>query len=194
MTNNEQFEKGMVGLWDVQLTDMFPEQSTETLCLSYAIYKIMQDIKKYTERLFLTGNIENLPEEILDYLSIEKNTPYYDSDFSIVKKRELLNNGYTWNMMAGTIQGIESLIQIIFGTGKIQEWFDFEDEEKIPGQFGIKINNENVTEDSYVKFLRILRNAKNVSRHLRHVTVNYDATYNLTAISNFNLTDSIIIR
>lgn len=194
MTNNEQFEKGMVGLWDVQLTDMFPEQSTETLCLSYAIYKIMQDIKKYTERLFLTGNIENLPEEILDYLSIEKNTPYYDSDFSIVKKRELLNNGYTWNMMAGTIQGIESLIQIIFGTGKIQEWFDFEDEEKIPGQFDIKINNENVTEDSYVKFLRILRNAKNVSRHLRHVTVNYDATYNLTAISNFNLTDSIIIR
>lgn len=194
MTNHEQFEKGMVGLWDVQLTDMFPEQSTETICLSYAIYKIMQDIKKYTERLFLTGNIENLPEEILDYLSIEKNTPYYDSDFSIVKKRELLNNGYTWNMMAGTIQGIESLIQIIFGTGKIQEWFDFEDEEKIPGQFDIKINNENVTEDSYAKFLRILRNAKNVSRHLRHVTVNYDGTYNLTAISNFNLTDSIIIR
>ena len=68
MINNEQFEKGMVGLWDVQLTDMFPEQSTETVCLSYAVYMAMQDIKKYTERLFLSGNIENLPEEILDYL------------------------------------------------------------------------------------------------------------------------------
>ncbi len=194
MINNEQFEKGMVGLWDVQLTDMFPEQSTETVCLSYAVYMAMQDIKKYTERLFLSGNIENLPEEILDYLAIEKNLPYYDSDFPIEKKRELLSNGYKWNMMAGTVGGIESLIQILFGTGKIQEWFDFSDGERIPGQFDININSENVTEESYEKFSRILRNAKNVSRHLRQVRVNYDSKYGLSAISNFSLADNIIIR
>lgn len=194
MINYEQFEHGMIGLFDVKLTDVFPDKSVETECLSYAVYMIMQQIRKYTERLFIYGNIDNLPGDILDYLAKDRNLPYYDSEFTLEKKRNLIKNSYEWYMKAGTVEGIEELIQILFETGNVMEWFDFSDEEKEKGLFDININSENITADALQRFTNILKNAKNVSRHLRKVNVNYDCSYDLNVVSKGILSDSIIIR
>ena len=194
MINYEQFAHGMIGLFDVKLTDIFPDKSVETECLSYAVYMIMQQIRTYTERLFIYGNIDNLPEDILDYLAKDRNLPYYDSEFTLEKKRNLIKNSYEWYMKAGTVEGIEELIQILFENGNVMEWFDFSDGEKEKGLFDININSENITPDAIQKFTNILKNAKNVSRHLRKVNVNYDCKYDLNVVSKGILSDSIIIR
>lgn len=194
MTNYEQFEKGLKGLFETELTDIFPLSSTEIKCLSYAVHRSMMEIQKYSERIFL-NNIESLPEEVLDYLAKEKNLPYYDSEFSLDVKRKLIQEGDTWYFRAGTVDGVESLIQVIFGNGNIVEWFDFdeEDRETYKGYFDVQVNGSLIGEESVEEFIRILKKAKNVSRWLIKVGENCDSQQQLYIVNRMSFSDSIII-
>lgn len=195
MTNYEQFEKGLKGLFETELTDLFPLSSTEIQCLSYAVHRSMLEIQKYSERIFL-NNIETLPEEVLDYLAKEKNLPYYDSEFPLDVKRKLIQEGDTWYFRAGTVDGIQSLIQAIFGNGNVVEWFNFDEEEReiYKGYFDVQINGSLIGEESVEEFTRILKKAKNVSRWLRKVVANCDSKQQLYVVNRMSFGDSILIE
>lgn len=194
MTNYEQFDRGHKGLFETTLLDLIPsDQSLDAKCTSYAIFKSMQVIRKYSERLCIYANIDNLPEEILDYLAMEWRLLYYDSEFSMATKRELLKNGFHWNMIAGTVGGVEDLIQTIYKSGSVVEWYDFPSEEQVPGTFDIQINGDLISQESVEDFNRLLRKVKNVRSHLRSVIANYDTNHSYQFLGIAKLTEPIII-
>ena len=145
MTNYDNFEHGYKGIMDVRLTDLYPIDSTEIRCLSYVDEVLTAEFQKYTERIVLASNVENLPEPILDYLAIQYRIPYYDSAFDIDKKRALVKEGYQWSMTAGTTDCIRRLTNAIFGNGKVIEWY--EDGTMQEGEFDIEINEKDMTEE-----------------------------------------------
>lgn len=193
MTNYEQFEKGHSGLFETQITDLFPLDSPQICCLSYAVHRSMEMIKKYSERICLRSNIAQLPSDILDYLAREMALPYYDSEFDIETKRRLIEEGYTWHYRAGTVEGVESLICAIFGNGSIVEWFDFDEGERIPGYFDVIVNGSAISDDSVERFNKILKNSKNVSRWLRKVSANCDTGQKVYIVHDVSLTDELVI-
>lgn len=193
MTNYDYFEKGYKGLFETTYLDLVSlDNSIDMQCVSYAIYKSMEVIRKYSERLCFYANLDKLPENVLDYLAIEWRLPYYDSEFSIDTKRRLLLKGFTWNMVAGTVGGVETLIQTIFQSGSVIEWFDFSGENKQPGLFDIKISNDIISPDSVDEFNRILRKIKNTRSHLRNVVANYDTDHEIKMITRCCIAEPII--
>lgn len=194
MTNYDEFTKGYKGLFETELTDLLHDDSLDTRCLSYALKKAMEQLQDYSERIVIHYNIDKLPEEILDYLAVEKQLPYYSGDFDTQLKRDLVKEGMSWYFIAGTKKGVESLIQTIFGSGEIKEWFEFDEEEQEKGTFDINIRNEHITEDAVERFTKILKRAKNVSRHLRKVSENHDTLSPSFVLDTVLLTDEIIIR
>ena len=193
MTNYDEFEKGFKGLFDTELTDLMPDDSIDTRCLSYALKMAMQQLQEYSESIIIHYNVDNMPEELLDYLAVEKALPYYDGSYNIDLKRKLVQEGLSWYFMAGTKKGVEDLIQTIFGSGNIKEWFEFDEPEQNKGTFDIDICGENITPDAVERFTKILKNAKNVSRHLRNVTENHDVLLYSNVRSTLLIPDSIVI-
>lgn len=192
MTNYDFYEKGNKGLFEAQLTDLFPDQSVETQCLSYALYVAMQRIKKYTERLVFRNNLDNLPEDILDYLAYERSLPFYDGSMDLQAKRNLIQSSFLSCQNRGTVQMVEDLIQNIFRTGTVVEWFDFPDSEQTPGLFDVEVD-ETSQEQTFEKFKKVLKNAKNEGRHMRKLGENHDTRYSLQGVSRTYLTEHILV-
>lgn len=194
MTNESFYDQGYLGLFAAELTDIFPDDSTDIQCLSYSLKKAMQMVRRYSERLVLKNNLDNLPDSILDYLAIERAVPFYDTSFNSSVKRQLIRDSYQsfWNR--GTTGMVENLIQSIFSSGEIKEWFDFLPGEQTPGLFDIEIGAEYVSENALETFGRILKDAKNMSRHLRKIGENHDTMIPSPVAFRTFLSDSIHIK
>ena len=102
MTNYNEFEKGFSGLFDTKLVDLLPDDSVDTRCLSYAVKMALQLLQKYSESIVIHYNVENMPEELLDYLAAEKSLPFYDGTYDIALKRRLVQDGLSWYFKAVT--------------------------------------------------------------------------------------------
>ena len=193
MTNYEQFEHGYKGIFEVSLLDLYPSKEFEIQCLSYVDSKLNEEFAKYTERAVLASNVDNLPEEILDLLALQYRIPYYDSDFDIELKRDLVKEGYQWAMTAGTTGCVNRLIQSIFGSGNVIEWYQSQDPDMQEGEFDVEINEKDITEDIVHVFARILKRAKTSHSKLRQVVNNHNMEHDLFAVSRMFVADHLII-
>lgn len=191
MINYDNFEHGYKGIMDVQLTDLYPIDSIEVQCLSYVDKMLTAEYRKFTERIVIASNVDNLPESILDYLAIQYRIPYYDSTFDIEKKRALVTEGYQWSMTAGTTDCIQHLINAIFGNGKVIEWY--EDGTMQEGEFDIEINEKDITEDIVKDFARILKKAKNAHSKLRNVVNSHNMEHIVYVLNQLFVHDDIIL-
>lgn len=181
---------------DIELTDLFPIYDINVQCFSYAIRKSFDEILRFSEQLCLQNNVENFPEELLDYMAIEQMLPYYDGDFDIKTKRELVKDGVTWPFRAGTVDGVNQLIKTLFGNGRIVEWFDFDDvdnPEEWRGYFDVEINGGIIGEDSLERLETVLKRAKNESRWIRKVVSNCDAEQKVYVIHDAAVAEDIVI-
>ena len=149
------------------------------------------EFQKYTERIVLASNVDNLPDPILDYLAIQYRIPYYDSAFDIDKKRALVKEGYQWSMTAGTTECIRRLTNAIFGNGKVIEWY--EDDTMQEGEFDIEINEKDMTEDIVKDFARILKKAKNSHSKLRNVVNSHNMEHAVYVLNKLFIHDDIIL-
>jgi phage tail P2-like protein len=194
MTNYDSFSHGYKGLFDCTYSELVPaDNDVDAQCMSYAVYMSMQVIRKYSERICIFSNIDNLPESVLDYLAIEWRVPYYENDFDMDTKRNLLKKGFLWDRTAGTVGGMEELLETLFRSGTVVEWFNFDDGEQVPGQFDVQINDNVITSKSLDELNRILKKIKNVRSHLRKIIANYDAEHELQFINRNNAAVPIIL-
>lgn len=192
MTNYDQFEHGHKGIMEIRLTDLFPADSVEIQCLSYVDAMLTKEFQKYTERIVLSSNVDNLPEDILDILALQYRIPYYDSDFKIGIKRNLVKEGYQWVMTSGTTGCVNRLIEAIFGNGNVIEWYESDSGIK-EGEFDVEINEKDITEDIVKDFARILKDAKNSHNKLRQVVNNHNMEHDVYVLNQMFLLDHLII-
>ena len=160
----------MIDFRDSQITQILPEALAslpETQALSYAIMKANQRLVNYCANISVYAVIDSLPEEMLDLLAIELDTQYYDETLSIESKRELVKGTLVWFQYAGTPKAVEQLVEAVFGTGAVSEWFEYGDD---PYCFKIATDVE-VTPDIVSRFNTIIRRVKNVRSHLRGIEV-----------------------
>lgn len=163
----------MIKLYDGQITDLLPEKiakDTETRCLSYAIQQEHQRILKMADRTRTLAVIDELPEKILDVLAVELRTPYYQEDMEIGVKRNIIKRTLLWHTKAGTPSAVAELIEIVFGEGKVVEWFNYEEAPYTPGTFDI-VTNARMTEEIATYFLSIIQRVKNTRSHIRRILI-----------------------
>ena len=83
----------MTNLYDGQITDLLQNGARYNPEIQALAYAVRMEKRRIIERALQTRTlamIDELPESILDILAVELRTPFYQGDFSIGAKRELI--------------------------------------------------------------------------------------------------------
>lgn len=166
----------MTNLHDGQITDLLSNSmrhNPETIAMGYAILQEKRRIIEYVDRTRLMAFVETLDERILDYLAVELRTPAYKDTFPVDVKRRLIAGTLPFYATLGTPAAVDWIIQAIFGSGRIEEWFEYGGE---PHHFRVSVrNNETFNSlNGLANFLRLVASIKRLSSWLDEITVTTD--------------------
>lgn len=162
----------MIKYADGEIIQLLPENllSQEVIAISYALRMAVSRMANWRSNTMLYANIDGLPDELLDYLSVELQSQYYSNRLPIDKKRALVKNTLAWYQQAGTVSAVKEMIDIIFGNGEVVEWPDFDEGPGVPGEFDI-ITDIEATPDAIQQLNSVIKNVKNASSTLRGLTI-----------------------
>lgn len=160
----------MIDLYNGQITDLLGpnyRQDKEVQCLSHAIREGMRVLLAYKERAMVYASIDTMPEDALDLLATELRTQYYDTNYSIAVKRDLVKQTVRWFQVAGTKAAVEELAKSIFGECEVNEWYEYGGN---PFYFRI-ITNAPASADDVARFNVLLQKVKNLRSHIESVSI-----------------------
>lgn len=158
----------MIKFKDSQVTQILPVYFTgkpEVRALSYAINKAVQRLIDYCENISVYAVIDTAPAYVLDRLALELGTQYYDDTMDIAAKRRLIKNTLVWYISAGTPKAVGELVAMSFGSGDVQEWFEYGGD---PYMFRV-ITSADADPESIAEFEKIIEKVKNIRSHIDEV-------------------------
>lgn len=156
-----------------EITDLLPafmKYDSDVQAISYALKRGKEKMLAFSERMKLLVNIDGLPEELVDLLAIELNSHYYDQALPLDQKRSIVKSTIGWYMQAGTVAAVEDMLQIVFGNGRTEEWYNFSDGEGKPGTFDAFADTV-LTQESMEQLGIVLKRVKKASAHLRRLQI-----------------------
>ena len=126
-----------------------------------------RQIKKlcaYSDAARTYAAIETMPEYLLDYMAVELRTPSYDENYSLKTKRALIQGSLLFYTQMGTPAAVNRIIETIFETGYIEEWFDYDGD---PHHFRAYVGDGGeVGPGELEEFRRVLASVKRLSSWL----------------------------
>ena len=160
----------MIKFTEGGLIDIWPEKGPEIEALSYALLQQFKKLKTYADQTRCFSKVDELPEDVLDYFAVEMRSMYYEQNLELERKREIVKNTLKWYTYAGTPATVDEMIGVIFGSGKVVEWFDYDEPPYTPGTFDI-ITSARLTPNIIEQLSSMIQKAKNVRSHIRRVTI-----------------------
>lgn len=160
----------MIKFTEGGLIDIWPEKDPEIQALSYALQQQFKKLKAYADKTQCYSDVDDLDEDILDYFAVEMRSMYYEQNLEIERKREIVKNTLKWYTYAGVPATVAEMAGVVFGSGKIVEWFDYDEPPFTPGTFDI-ITSARLTPDIIDQLNAMIQKAKNVRSHIRRVTI-----------------------
>lgn len=159
----------MIDLRSSNFTSILPENiasQKEVQAIAYALGRQITSICAYADNARVYAAVSQIPENVLDVLAAELRTPAYDENYSISVKRTLVEGTLTFYMKMGTPYAVNRIIEAIFETGYIKEWYDYDGE---PYHFKAYTTNPAITQDDVAEFTRVLTTVKRLSAWLDEI-------------------------
>lgn len=159
----------MISIEQGELIDILPynfRNDVEARAFSKALKRGMELVYQNMQQIFV-HNIDDMTNEMLDYMAIQARVPYYTQGLEIEKKRELIKNAGRWHLTAGTATAVEELVSIIFGFGEIKEWNEYGGE---PFHFKIR-TNARLQANNIQRLSEMIDKVKNVRSILETVEI-----------------------
>ncbi|QHJ79179.1 MAG: hypothetical protein [Caudoviricetes sp.] len=163
-------------LADVTLLDFVPESlkhDSKIIALCASLQPELNELQSLLPYAQIYGNIDNLPESILQYMAWENGV--YGAEWTIAgtidKRRELVKNSFLLNKLRGTRWAVERIFELLGWRVELKEWFE---EGADPYTFRVSlldITGIGMTEEES-KWINALMTAyKPVSRHLTSINL-----------------------
>ena len=158
----------MIELKGSRFTQILPQNlssQTRTQALAYAVGRQVDKLLALADRMVIWADLDRVPEELLDCLAVELRTPAYSQDYPVETKRTLVRESLLFYARMGTPAAVDRLIQTIFGSGEIQEWYQYGGE---PHHFRAAIGANGITigPEELDAFRRVLSSVKRLSSWL----------------------------
>ena len=131
-------------------------QTVENECFFYAVDRQISKIYKIAEKLNIWGDLDNVDPKYYDFLASCIQAPYYKSDYTNEQKLKLLKNTLSSYRYAGTVRGVEELLQATFGNAEFIPWYKYGGE---PYHFKVKTTKIPSEEDKKL-FEMLLKKVK----------------------------------
>lgn len=169
----------MIDIRSGELADLLKQTAfngnKQVEAISFALQQGIIEALDITETASTYAGIDNAPEHILDVMAIENNAPYYREDMSVDKKRKVIKNAFLWNIKSGTVGAMQELVNTIFGSSEVIEWFKYDNpKDSDRGTFYVKVRVL-ITREMIEYFLTTLDQIKNVRSHLRRILSELEA-------------------
>ena len=161
----------MIDLKGSRFTDITPDALTsqlETQAFAYALGRQIKKLCAYADGVHIYAAVASMPENILDVLAVELRTPAYRDSFSIDVKRALIEGTLEFYARMGTPAACNQIIEIIFGSGYIEEWFNYGGD---PHHFRAYVgqNGGQIDPGDLEEFRRVLGSVKRLSSWIDEV-------------------------
>ena len=147
------------------MTENLKEQP-EVQAIAYAVGRQIEKLCAYADGARTYAAIQSMPERVLDLLAVELRTPAYDENYSIKVKRALIEGSLLFYTQMGTPAAVEKIIETIFGSGYISEWWEYNGS---PYHFKAYTTNPAITSDDVEEFKRVLGSVKRLSAWLDEI-------------------------
>lgn len=169
----------MIELKDVHLLDLIPhniKHDTNIVASAKALDLQLKEITNNITKLALLNNINGLSSEWVDALAWQWSAPFYDQSLLIEQKRELVSKALAWHRRRGTPSAVEELVTTIFGSGEVQEWWEYGGQ---PGYFKVRTSDPSATADKATQFLAAINSVKNARSWLESIEITTEGTTRL---------------
>jgi phage tail P2-like protein len=90
-----------------------------------ALDGVLEETRAGIENVLLFSRIDEIEEPLLSELAWQLHVDYWDPDFSLVTKRELIRNAIPRHRKKGTPAAIEAMLRAVAGSGYVSEWFEY---------------------------------------------------------------------
>lgn len=141
-------------------------EDPDWIATSYALRWAMGELVKCSLYIRTYCAIDELPERIVDAMALSLRAQYYDTTLPLDVKRSLVKNTFKWYRTAGTKKAVRELIETVFGSGTVIEWF-----EDGSDPFTFKVETEvQFQPDTVEQFQEMIRKVKNTRSHLSMLT------------------------
>lgn len=118
----------------------------------------------------------NIPAHLLPHLAAAWSVDYWNEAWGEEKKRQAIANSYFVHRRKGTVGAIRRAIEPTFRLNSITMWWQ-QSPEAAPGTFSVDVSvtDVGIDEGLYQELERQLDDAKPVSRHMTHLTINLES-------------------
>lgn len=113
-----------------------------------------------------TLDVAHMSEARLDEVAWELNAEWYDWEADIETKRAVIAGAQEFYDRIGTPYAIERAISDVFGTGVIEEWWEYGGE---PYHFRVMTTNASALMENREKFMKLLDIVKNERSELDNI-------------------------
>ena len=151
----------------IKLIPHFMRVDSADQAIAQAIDTLIKVPGAKVKTLRVWDQIDNLDENMLDELAWELDIDWYEDTMTIDVKRETIKTARLIKEHRGTKWAVEQVVANVFGTGEVQEWYEYGDE---PFYFKITTDTQ-MTPDLFEKVKKHIERVKNVRSKLRTVEV-----------------------
>ncbi len=150
------------------------QQDESMLALGRLIAEELHITTQQTSKNIIYANIDNLPEYWLDILAYDMHVDWYDYDYPIETKRKVLKNSVRVHQKLGTKYAVETAIQSVYQSAKVEEWFEY-DGEPYYFRLHIDIGNMGLSENETERTIKMMKYYKNLRSHCEKVCYSLSA-------------------
>ncbi|OOS00642.1 phage tail protein I [Canicola haemoglobinophilus] len=125
-------------------------------------------------------NPERCPVNLLPYLAWAFSVDKWDEHWTEEVKRIAIKQAFLIHKYKGTISAIRRVVEPIGYLVELKEWFNMQP-QGTPGAFSItvEVSESGLNEQTYNELVRLIDDAKPVSRHLTQLAIAISPTGNL---------------
>ncbi len=123
------------------LMRVFPEalaMDNSMVALGSATAAVLEAVVNESREMSIYTRIDELPEDLLDILAHDFKVDWWDGDFTLEQKRQILKSSWYVHRTLGTKAGVTSAICSIYPDTKVLEWWEYEGQ---PYHFRLRINS-----------------------------------------------------
>lgn len=120
------------------------------------------------QSILIYADIDKLPEELLDILAYDFKVDWYRYDYLVDAKKALLKSSFSVHRHLGTKRAVEQVVQDYFGSGTVEEWFQYGGQ---PYHFKVNTDNPDLVNRNIQLFYDVLLIVKRQSAVLDAIEI-----------------------
>lgn len=118
-------------IYEVDFTRSLPpslRHDPKVMALASIIAGNLKDVSSIIDKTIIYGNIDALPEEVLDILAYDFHVDWYEYDYPLEAKRNIIKDCVKVHKRLGTKYSVETALGNLHPNSEIEEWQDYKGE------------------------------------------------------------------